>query len=67
MQFTLLYIYSLSIATLLNCFCIFKKYKIANKKAIVEHYVKQIIIHRDTIDIEFNISGDYTITETIAR
>lgn len=40
---------------------------LANKKAIVEHYVKQIIIHRDTIDIEFNISGDYTITETIAR
>ena len=40
---------------------------LTNKKAIVEHYVKQIIIHKDTIDIEFNISGDYTITETIAR
>lgn len=44
-----------------------KSGSLANKKAIVEHYVKQITIHRDTIDIEFNISGDYTIIETIQR
>ena len=38
-----------------------------NKKAIIEHYVKQIVIDRDKIDIEFNISGNYPMTETIQR
>ncbi len=40
---------------------------LANRKAIVENYVKQIIITKDKIAMEFNISDTYTITEEINR
>lgn len=38
-----------------------------NRKAIVEKYVKQIIMYADRIEIEYVISDTYTFTETIER
>jgi len=40
---------------------------LSNKKAIIDRYVKQIILHKDKIVIEFNITDTYTITEEIER
>ncbi len=38
-----------------------------NQKAIVEQYVKQVIIYKDKITVEYNISGTYTVKEEIQR
>ena len=39
-----------------------------NRKAIVQQYVKQVVIYPDSIEVEFNIIGDtYTIKETYPR
>ena len=40
---------------------------LVNKKAIVNRYVKQIILYKEKIVIEFNLTDTYTITEEIAR
>lgn len=40
---------------------------LSNKKAIIDRYVKQIILYRDKIAIEFNVTDTYTITEEIER
>lgn len=40
---------------------------LSNKKAIIDRYVKQIILHKDKIVIEFNVTDTYTITEEIER
>lgn len=40
---------------------------LSNRKAIVDHYVKRVIIYPDQITVEFNISETYTIIETINR
>lgn len=40
---------------------------LSNKKAIIDRYVNQIILHRDKIVIEFNVTDTYTITEEIER
>lgn len=38
-----------------------------NRKAIIQHYVKQVVVYNDKIVIEFNVTDNYTITEEIAR
>lgn len=38
-----------------------------NKKAIVEQYVKRVIIYKDNIEIEYCISDTYTFTDKISR
>lgn len=39
-----------------------------NRKAIVQQYVKQVVMYPDKIEIEFNVIGDsYTIKETYPR
>lgn len=40
---------------------------LSNRKAIVERYVKQITIFKENIEIEFNVTDTYTITEEIRR
>ena len=40
---------------------------LANRKAIIQHYVKQVILYKDKIVIEFNITDDYIITEEVKR
>ena len=40
---------------------------LSNKKAIIDRYVKQIILYRDKIVIEFNITDTYTIAEEVTR
>ena len=40
---------------------------LANRKAIIQHYVKQVIVHKGKIVIEFNITDNFTITEEIER
>lgn len=39
----------------------------SNRKAIIDRYVNQIILHRDKIVIEFNITDKYTIAEEVKR
>lgn len=39
-----------------------------NRKAIVQQYVKQVVMYPDKIEVEFNVIGDtYTIKETYPR
>lgn len=39
-----------------------------NRKAIVQQYVKQVVMYHDKIEVEFNVIGDtYTIKETFPR
>ena len=38
-----------------------------NRKEIIDRYVKQIVLHRDKIEVEFNITDTYTVTEEISR
>ena len=38
-----------------------------NRKAIVQQYVKEVIIYKDKILVEYNISGTYTVKEEIQR
>lgn len=40
---------------------------LANKKAIINNYVKKVVLHKDKIVIEFNVMGDYIITEKVER
>lgn len=40
---------------------------LTNKKAIIDRYVKQIVLYKDKIVIEFNVTDTYTITEEIGR
>lgn len=38
-----------------------------NKKAIVQQFVKRVVVYKDRIIIEYNIAGDYTLREEIIR
>jgi hypothetical protein len=38
-----------------------------NRKAIVQQYVKEVIIYKDKILVEYNISGTYTVKEELPR
>ena len=38
-----------------------------NRKAIVQQYVKEVVIYKDKITVEYNISGTYTVTEKLIR
>ena len=38
-----------------------------NRKAIVQHYVKQVVMYNDKIEVEYNIFGGYTIKETLSK
>lgn len=38
-----------------------------NKKAIVQQFVKRVIVYKDKITIECNIAGDYSVREDIIR
>lgn len=38
-----------------------------NQKAIVQQYVKEVVIYKDKITVEYNISGAYTVKEEIPR
>ena len=39
-----------------------------NRKAIVQQYVKQVVMYPDKVEVEFNVIGDtYTIKETYPR
>lgn len=38
-----------------------------NRKAIVQQYVKEVVIFKDKIIVEYNISGTYTVKEKIQR
>ena len=38
-----------------------------NRKVIVQQYVKEIVIYKDKITVEYNISGTYTVTEELTR
>ena len=38
-----------------------------NRKAIVEQYIKQVVIYKDKIEIEYRISDTYTYKETVLR
>ena len=38
-----------------------------NRKAIVQQYVKEIVVYKDKITVEYNISGTYTVTEELSR
>ena len=40
---------------------------LSNRKAIVERYAKHITIFKENIEIEFNVTDTYTITEEIRR
>ena len=40
---------------------------LVNRKEIIDRYVKQIVLHRDKIEVEFNITDTYTVTEEISR
>ena len=40
---------------------------LANKKAIVQSYVKHVTMYKDKIVIELNVIDGYTITEVITR
>lgn len=40
---------------------------LSNQKAIIQHYVKQVVVHNDRIVIEFNVTDNYTITEEVER
>ncbi len=40
---------------------------LANKKSIVQNYVKNVTMYKDKIVVEFNITNNYTITEEIDR
>ncbi len=44
-----------------------KSVTLKNRKAIVEKYVKQIVMYRDKIEIEYIISDAYSFKETISR
>ena len=38
-----------------------------NKKAIVQQFVKRVVVYKDKIIIEYNIAGDYIFGEEIIR
>ena len=38
-----------------------------NRKAIVEKYIKEVVVYRDKIEIEYVISDTYTFREEISR
>ena len=38
-----------------------------NRKAIVQQYVKEVIIFKDKITVEYNVSGTYTVKEELPR
>ena len=38
-----------------------------NRKAIVQQYVKEVVIHKDKIIVEYNILGTYAVIEDIKR
>ena len=38
-----------------------------NKKAIVQQFVKRVVVYKDKIIIEYNIAGDYIFREEIIR
>jgi len=38
-----------------------------NRKAIVQQYVKEVVIFKDKITVEYNISGTYTVKEELPR
>lgn len=40
---------------------------LSNKKAIIDRYVNKIILHKNKIVIEFNVTDTYRITEEIER
>lgn len=40
---------------------------LSNRKAIIDRYVNQIILHKGKMVIEFNITDTYTITEEVNR
>lgn len=40
---------------------------LSNQKAIIQHYVRQVVVHNDKIVIEFNVTDNYTITEEVER
>lgn len=40
---------------------------LSNKKSIIDRYVKQVILYKDKIAIEFNVTDTYTITEEVER
>lgn len=45
-----------------------KSGSLKNRKAIVQQYVRQVVIYPDRIEVEFNIIGDtYTIKEVYPR
>jgi len=38
-----------------------------NRKAIVEQYVKRVIVYKDRIEVEYLVSGNYSFKETVPR
>ena len=38
-----------------------------NKKAIIEKYIKEIVVFRDRIEVEYTISDTYSFKETISK
>ena len=43
------------------------KRMLKNRKAIVQQYVKEVVIFKDKIAVEYNISGTYTVKEELPR
>ncbi len=44
-----------------------KNGSLKNKKSIIEQYVNKVIIYPDKIEMEFKVSGDYTIKRIVER
>ncbi len=40
---------------------------LANRKAIIQTYVKKVTVYKDSIEMEFNVTDGYTVTEKIDR
>ena len=40
---------------------------LANKKAIINQYVNKVIVFKDKIEVEYNISPSYVAKEDILR
>ena len=40
---------------------------LVNRKAIVEQYVKQVIVYKDRIEVEYLVSANYSFKETVPR
>lgn len=44
-----------------------KSGELKNRKAIVQQYIKEVVVYKDKITVEYNISSTYTVKEELQR